>query len=113
MAELERPYKHVLGTLTGTIVTTVEQLKVCMAEVAEKNAFTVVGESFVQFQPFGATGVLVLAESHFSAHSYPEREQVFIDVFCCSETFDPDGCMRSIERAFGARHGAWEIVERR
>ena len=105
-------YYHILGKLTGTNIETVEDLEARMDKVAGECVFTVRGRSFVQFEPVGATGVLVLAESHFSAHTYPETETVFVDVFCCSETFSPSACARSVELAFGATHGEWQTVIR-
>jgi S-adenosylmethionine decarboxylase len=101
-------YYHILGKLTGTVIETVEDLEARMAKVAEECSFTVRGRSFVQFEPVGATGVFVLAESHFSAHSYPENETVYVDVFCCSESFSPTACARCVELAFGAAHAEWD-----
>ncbi len=93
-------------------IETVKDLEARMDAVAEVCRFTVRGRSFVQFEPIGATGVLVLAESHFSAHTFPESKSVFVDVFCCSETFDPKACAASVERAFGAKLGTWNTVMR-
>ena len=83
-----------------------------MNRVAEKCGFTVVARAFHQFEPHGATGVLVLAESHFSAHTYPELNKVYIDVFCCSPHFDPVVCIDIIKEEFSAPSGSWEIVVR-
>jgi S-adenosylmethionine decarboxylase len=104
-------YYHVLGALKGPCIEHVAELQEKMDAVAAACAFTVRARSFVQFEPVGATGVLVLAESHFSAHSYPEKNELYMDVFCCSSTFKPDECIATIERVFGGR-GAWQIIER-
>ncbi len=36
-----------------------------------------------QFHPFGATGVVVISESHLSFHTWPEHGYAAIDVYTC------------------------------
>ncbi|RUM91728.1 MAG: S-adenosylmethionine decarboxylase [Thermovibrio sp.] len=36
-----------------------------------------------QFEPYGATGVVVISESHLSFHTWPEHGYVAIDVYTC------------------------------
>ncbi|OMH40463.1 adenosylmethionine decarboxylase [Desulfurobacterium indicum] len=38
---------------------------------------------FHQFYPYGATGVIVISESHLSFHTWPEHGYVAIDVYTC------------------------------
>jgi len=84
-----------------------------MDRIAEKCGFNVVARAFHQFEPHGATGVLVLAESHFSAHTYPEDNKVYIDVFCCSPKFDPKLCIQVIEDEFMSLDSSWRLVSRK
>ncbi len=44
---------------------------------------TVLGARFHQFEPEGVTGVVLLAESHASLHTWPEAGLVTLDVFTC------------------------------
>lgn len=104
--------KHLIGHLEGVKIETCAQLEACMDRVANECRFSVVGRSFHQFEPFGATGVLVLSESHFSAHTYPEHGLVYVDVFCCSPSFDPDACATSIEENFGTTRAKWQTINR-
>jgi len=41
-----------------------------------------------------------------------EKREVYVDVFCCSDSFDPQACMREIEKAFGGKANDWKVVER-
>jgi len=41
-----------------------------------------------QFEPQGATLVLLLRESHLSVHTYPEYRACYVDVFSCRVDFD-------------------------
>ena len=104
--------KHLIGHLEGVKIETCAQLEACMDRVANECRFSVVGRSFHQFEPFGATGVLVLSESHFSAHTYPEHGLVYVDVFCCSPNFDPGACATSIEENFGTTRAKWQTINR-
>jgi S-adenosylmethionine decarboxylase len=105
-------YRHLVGVIEGVWVSRTDHLRTIMQRIAERNGFTVVSSAFHQFEPHGATGVLVLAESHFSAHTYPEENKIYIDVFCCSENFDPELCSTIIEVEFAALRGTWAVVER-
>ena len=104
--------KHLVGHIDGVWVAQARHLEHIMNRIAEKCGFTVVNRAFHQFEPHGTTGVLVLAESHFSAHTYPEDNRIYIDVFCCSPNFDAKSCALVIEEEFAALEGEWDIVER-
>ena len=104
--------KHLVGHVEGVWISRVIHLEKIMYRIAERCGFTVVGRSFHQFEPHGATGVLVLSESHFSAHTYPELNKIYIDVFCCSQNFDTELTSLVIEEEFAALKGAWQVVGR-
>jgi S-adenosylmethionine decarboxylase len=103
---------HLIGHITGVWVAKSGHLEIIMNRIAERCGFTVVGRSFHQFEPHGATGVLVLSESHFSAHTYPELNKIYIDVFCCSPKFNPELTSLIIEEEFAALRGSWQVVGR-
>lgn len=58
----------------------------------------------------GVTGVLVLAESHISAHTWPERGFAAFDVFVCG-VCNPSIALDVILRYFGGRPEA--TIQRR
>lgn len=47
----------------------------------------------------GVTGVVMLAESHMSIHTWPEHGYAAIDVFMCGDTAKPEICLDHL-RAF-------------
>jgi hypothetical protein len=105
-------FSHLVGHIGGVWVSCAEDLEGIMNRIAEKCGFHVVARAFHQFEPHGATGVLVLAESHFSAHTYPELNKVYIDVFCCSAEFSPEFCSKIIESEFSALTSSWKVISR-
>ena len=61
---------------------------------------TVLHSHFHHFSPYaGVSGVVVLAESHISIHTWPEKAYAAIDIFMCGEC-DPHNALPSIKRAF-------------
>jgi S-adenosylmethionine decarboxylase len=58
------------------------------------------------FQPNGGvSGVAVLAESHISIHTWPERGYAAIDVFMCGKA-SPEKCVPVLRQAFNAKQVA-------
>lgn len=55
---------------------------VCVSAVKSEN-FTVLNTFSHQFDPYGVTTVISLAESHLSCHTWPENGCVAIDIFTC------------------------------
>lgn len=63
-------------------------LQTCLALV-ESAGLTTVGQCFHQFgEGGGVTGVVVLAESHLSVHTWPEAGFVTLDVYVCNYSGD-------------------------
>ena len=60
-----------------------------MIETAENVGATIVGESFHHFSPQGVTGILAIAESHISIHTWPEYGYAAADIFSCGTSFRP------------------------
>ncbi len=105
---------HILGFIEGDVAgyTTVEILENTMERVVKRLGLNEVSRAFHQFDPHGATGVIVLAESHFSAHTYPEKDRVYLDLFCCSSDFDPEKAASVIYEEFGCEMFMWEKIKR-
>ena len=64
-------------------ISTVSPIETALVSVAEHTSATIVNRAHHQFQPYGATVILLLAESHISAHSYPEYRKIHIDYYHC------------------------------
>ena len=60
-----------------------------MVGAAEKAKATIVNATFHTFNPFGVSGVVVIAESHLAIHTWPEYNFASLDVYTCGEEVDP------------------------
>ena len=79
----------------------IERALVAAVEAAEA---TLLHVHLHHFAPNGGvSGVAVLAESHISIHTWPERGFAAIDIFMCGAC-DPYRSLPVIERAFAAGH---------
>ncbi|MCZ8511688.1 adenosylmethionine decarboxylase [Paenibacillus filicis] len=68
----------------------VELLKTILIDAAENAGATILSVQSKQFEPQGATVLLLLSESHISIHTYPENRFAAIDSYTCGETVDPE-----------------------
>lgn len=103
---------HILGVLHGVTIHRTEELIPLMEQVVSELELTEVSRAFHQFEPYGTTGVIVLSESHFSAHTYPENYTVYLDLFCCSPNFNPQEASDCITRVFRADEFDYKYIPR-
>lgn len=58
---------------------------------------TVLDESYFVFDNEAYTAILLLAESHFSMHTWPENNSCCFDLFTCSEENPVDAAIKIAE----------------
>lgn len=61
----------------------VETWETLLPDACRAAGATVLGARFHQFHPDGVTGIVLLAESHASVHTWPQAGLVTLDVFTC------------------------------
>ncbi|MCW3475107.1 adenosylmethionine decarboxylase [Limobrevibacterium gyesilva] len=72
-----------------------------LREAAIVAGATILHSHFHHFTPNGGvSGVVVLAESHISIHTWPERDFAAVDIFMCGSC-DPRRSIPVLEQAFG------------
>ncbi len=100
------PGKHVLVDLAGCPrekLADARSVLAALREAAVAAGATIVGEAAHQFAPSGASAVVLVGESHLSAHTWPEDGVACLDVFTCSDRFDARGAAEHLARALGAQ----------
>ena len=58
---------------------------------------------FHKFHPQGVTGYALLAESHLSIHTWPEKGVAKCDIFTCGDKCDPHKAVEYLGKAFKAK----------
>ena len=78
------------------LVSLPQKLKI--AKTAEPFVFKYQGQAS---EEWGVSGVLLAGMAHVSIHTFPDKEQVFIDIFSAQE-FDADFMVAEFNRLFSA-----------
>lgn len=73
---------------------------------------TYVSHHFKQFRPVGASGVVLIAESHVSFHTWPEHGYVAFDIFTCSETMKVESSIAYLVEQLEAKEVKKQILKR-
>jgi S-adenosylmethionine decarboxylase len=103
---LEALGNHVLLELYGCdpkALNSVKNLKNVFVTAAGKSNATVLKTAFHQFNPHGVSGVVIISESHFTVHTWPEHEYAAVDIFCCGDKMDVEAGAQSIAERLRAK----------
>jgi S-adenosylmethionine decarboxylase proenzyme len=89
---------HIIADLyncrKGELLVSSQKLRSLCVKACQDVGLTVLGDHFYQFdgangtQDGGATGAVVLAESHLAIHTWPESDGATLDVYVCNYTAD-------------------------
>lgn len=99
-----------------SLTTDSTKLNKLLCDAAVKGGAEVLHSYFHDFTPkdglgiAGVTGVIALAESHISVHTWPEHGYMAIDVFMCGEA-NPLRVIEALEE-FGLTHIDWKEISR-
>lgn len=98
--------RHLLVELSGCrsgLLNDPEALERGLVGAVEAGGGNVLRSFFHQFEPQGVTGVVLIAESHLTVHTWPEYGYAALDLFSCGPDFDLDAARQRIERDLPAR----------
>lgn len=78
-----------------------EHIEKTLRTAVEASGATLLHIHLHHFTPNGGvSGVAVLAESHISIHTWPERDYAALDIFMCGDT-EPHKAIPVFKKAFG------------
>ena len=106
---------HLLVELNGCDAALLDDMalvKRALLDAADEAGATIVGEVFHKFSPVGVTGIVCIAESHISIHTWPEHAYAAVDIFTCGENFKPVEAARLITERLQAQHCSIMEVQR-
>ena len=86
------------------VLTDRNQIRQYMLEAAHHAGATVISDTFHHFKPDGISGVVVIAESHISIHTWPEHRYAAVDVFTCGDAVNPWSVPRYLQEKLQAEN---------
>ncbi|MBI2252506.1 MAG: S-adenosylmethionine decarboxylase proenzyme [Armatimonadetes bacterium] len=67
---------------------------------------------FHKFAPQGISGVIVIAESHLSIHTWPEYNYAAVDIYTCGKKTKPWRASKYLEEKFEAQSALTTEIKR-
>jgi len=83
-----------------SVLDDLKSVRDTLMEAARIAGATIIGEKFHRFSPQGVSGVVVIAESHLSIHTWPELGYAALDLFTCSHGMDIQAALDLLKRSF-------------
>ncbi|MCE9501877.1 MAG: adenosylmethionine decarboxylase [Leptospira sp.] len=99
--------KHVIAELYDCdreIINNQELIEDIMLEAVELSGATVVKPVFHKFSPHGVSGMVVVSESHFSIHTWPEYGYCALDIFTCGDLIDNQAALTHLRDKLKAKN---------
>jgi S-adenosylmethionine decarboxylase len=94
--------RHLLAELTDCnreALNNRPELEKVMKAAARHSGATVVDSVFHHYNPQGLSGIVVIAESHISIHTWPEYGYAAVDCFTCGSSVDPWKALEYLKEA--------------
>lgn len=91
------------------ILKSLEKVKKILISAAKEAKATIIDNSFHEFNPFGISGVIVIAESHLTIHTWPEYCYAAVDIFTCGDVIKPELAVSYLIKKFECKNPS--IVE--
>lgn len=83
-----------------------------MVDAALECGATIVQKCFHMFNPYGVSGVVIIAESHFAIHTWPELGYAAVDLFTCGDKCDPKVSYAYLKQMFNSRNSSYTELKR-
>jgi S-adenosylmethionine decarboxylase len=79
------------------LLKTVEPIASIVQRAVELSGATIIHSHFHQFEPYGFSGIILIAESHVSVHAWVERNLLAVDILSCAN-MDGEAIVRHLRK---------------
>lgn len=93
-------------------INDLDLIRDAMLKAAIDCGAVILGNSFHRFSPQGVSGVVVIAESHISIHTWPEYGYAAVDVFTCGTAVNPEIAAEVLVERLGSKNHAITEIQR-
>lgn len=88
----------------SSIINSVGLVEEYMVEAVNISGATILKSVFHEFSPHGVAGVVVISESHFSIHTWPEYSYCALDIFTCGDIIDSQKALQFLKEKMEAQN---------
>jgi S-adenosylmethionine decarboxylase len=106
---------HIIADFYGVDkdkITYVEQIKPIFEETVRYAGLTKISSDYYQFKPKGCSGIVLIAESHLSFHTWPEHELITLDIYTCGDPKQAYLALEFLERSLSPKKTSQMVIER-
>ncbi len=106
---------HVIADFYGVEENTlayVETMKPIFEESVRYAKLTKISSDYYQFRPRGCSGIILLAESHISFHTWPEHGLVTLDIYTCGDPNQAFVALDFFQKTFKPTKISQVVIER-
>lgn len=99
--------KHLIVEMYGCdhqLINDINFVEKSIFEAAVRSKATVIEGKFHTFAPHGISGVLIIAESHFAIHTWPEYGYCAVDIFTCGDLTENSLALEYLKKEFKAEY---------
>lgn len=89
-----------------------DEIETLMVAAAKACGAKVVSSHAHHFEPFGVSCMVILAESHLAAHTWPEHGFVAVDIFSCDKELPSQLAAEYLQTKLGAKSIACQQLDR-
>lgn len=93
-----------LRDCNSEVLNSLERVRGALVAAAEYAKATIIDVSFHEFNPFGISGMVIIAESHLSIHTWPEFGYAAVDIFTCGDLIKPETAAAYLIEAFESKN---------
>ena len=107
--------KHILFTLKGCpfdLLDDKEFIRMLLYRATKECKSTLLNLAAHKFDPQGVTSIAMLAESHISIHTWPEKGMAVCDIFTCGNDSTPEVGVEYIKEQLKATDYVSETIIR-
>ncbi|MBW2624148.1 MAG: adenosylmethionine decarboxylase, partial [Deltaproteobacteria bacterium] len=96
----------------GKIISDLKAVEELILEAVRISGATIIESFFHLFPPNGVSGIVLVAESHFSIHTWPEYSYAAVDIFTCGDRVDSKKALSFLKQSLKSKNVSMMELER-
>jgi len=90
-------------------INDVRKIEKLLLKSVKISGATALNSTFHKFSPHGVSGIVVISESHFSIHTWPEYGYCALDIFTCGTEIKSEKALDFLKKELGV--GSISVTE--